>query len=178
MSAGTESYIDVPLTRVVTFDSVLPIFWNIISIIDGQNFTRVEKKSQFARSLIDRQNTPIRYYLAAATVLYAAYRFGVKELVSRGGKADSKSRGIYDLRDDLITIGATQEGINLYKNNQSTYREHAVPCDAISREALQIFAEKLEGKPMGKDDFEAVLDVAQMIKDNLCIVMCSKKKPI
>lgn len=171
---GTNSFLDVPLTNSTTFDQALDFFWTIASIIDDQPFARTERRSQSARSLIDRKNTPIRYYLAAATVLYAAYRFGVKELVSRGGRADSKSKGIYDLRDDLITIGATQEGIDLYKNGQSTYREHAVPCDAISREALNMYAEKLQGKPMGKDDFDAVMEVANMIKDNLCIVLCSK----
>lgn len=153
------------------YNQAMSIFWKIFSIIESENIsspgTRV---GSGARSMIVKKNTPLRYYMGAATILYAAYRFRLPNLVARGGKGDDSSAGIYDIRDDLITIGITSAAAEAMKKGENTYREHAVPGDQISKAGLEMYEKLLSGKPMSENDFKAVIEVAQMIKNNLSIV--------
>jgi hypothetical protein len=169
--AGSD-YLDVKFAPA-NYDQAMNIFWKIVSIIESENISApgTREAGTGAKSLITRPNTPLRYYMGAATILYAAYRFRLPNLIARGGKGDDTSTGIYDVRDDLITIGITNAGRQAQINGESIYREHAVPGDAISKAGLQMYNEMLSGKPMSENDIKAVAKVAQMIKDNLCIVI-------
>lgn len=165
-----STYLDVKFAPA-DYTQAMTIFWKIVSIIDSQNISAPGTRDSGAKSLITRPNTPLRYYMGAATILYSAYRFRLPNLIARGGKGDDSSTGIYDVRDDLITIGITNAGRQAQINGESIYREHAVPGDAISKAGLQMYNEMLSGKPMSENDVNAVAKVAQMMKDNLCIVI-------
>jgi hypothetical protein len=171
-----STYLDVKFAPA-DYTQAMNIFWKIVSIIESENISAPGTRSGTgARSLITKPNTPLRYYMGAATILYSAYRFRLPNLISRGGRGDDTSTGIYDVRDDLITIGITKAGREAQMNGESIYREHAVPGDAISKAGLQMYNDMLSGKPMSENDIKAVAKVAQMMKDNLCIVITTPEE--
>ena len=171
-----NSYYDVTSKTKLGYNQAIDYFWKIVNIFEALSFTKGKSNRRSgARGSITRPNTPVRYYMASAGVLYIAQRFGLPSLVSRGGKGDSSSAGIYDVRDDLITIGITSAGLAAHNEGKPTYREHAVPCDAISKIAIEMYNENL-GKQMGPDDINVIVEVANMIKKNLCIVICTKEE--
>ena len=71
------------------------------------------------------------------------------------------NRDIMDLIDGNITIAQSIA----YKNGGSKYREHAVPCDLLYREAVVMYE---EGKPL--------YEIAAMFKNNLAIVLITPEE--
>jgi hypothetical protein len=93
-------------------------------------------------------------------------QIGVKRslgnLIARG------TAELYDIADNMITIGATAEAFELLNaGDKKPYREHAVPCEMIVKKAVKMY----------QDDRASVVDVAKMIRRNLTIVLMSDVRP-
>lgn len=144
-------------------------------------------KSRNAGSLINRNITQSNYYIGVATMIYVAVRFGLKNIVPRGGK-DGSSQGTFDLNDHGITVGISAAAKKMVDENQKPYREHAVPCDFIIKKAIQMIKEETpkslepgsgSGKIMDPHQLinvDLIGRVAKMIKRDLVIVLITQEE--
>jgi len=139
----------------VNFDGdILENFWIIVGIIEGIE-TIVRKVRGQAIKPIPREVSERNVFEKIAK------RF--KNLIDNEdgfGLENARSLLESDSIDHLITIG---ESVNRTKEN--TYREHIVPCIMIYNQAVTMTMEK-----------RPVTEIAQMIKNNLAIVLITKEE--
>ena len=139
----------------IHFDGdVLENFWVIVGIIESIE-TIVRKVRGQAIKPIPREVSERNIFEKIAKrfkyFLEAEDGFGLE---------NTRSLLEGDSIDHLITIG---ESVNRTKEN--TYREHIVPCIMIYNEAMTMTMEK-----------RSVTEVAQMIKNNLAIVLITNEE--
>lgn len=138
-------------------------------------------RSKNAGSLINRNVTQTNYYIGVATMIYVAVRFGLKNIIPRGGK-DGTSTGTFDLNDKGITVGISAAGRELVDAGKRPYREHAVPCDFIIKKAIEMIKSSRSNNnnsvtdPTKLIDTSLIGEVAKMIKRNLVIVLISPEE--
>jgi hypothetical protein len=136
-------------------------------------------RSKNAGSLINRNVTQTNYYIGVATMIYVATRFGLKNIIPRGGK-DGTSTGTFDLNDSGITVGISPAGQELVDAGKRPYREHAVPSDFIIKKAIEMIkASKSDNNttdPSKLVNTDLIGKVAKMIKRNLVIVLISPEE--
>jgi len=139
----------------VNFDGdILENFWIIVGIIEGIE-TIVRKVRGQAIKPIPREVSERNVFEKIAK------RF--KNLIDNEdgfGLENARSLLESDSIDHLITIG---ESVNRTKEN--TYREHIIPCIMIYNQAVTMTMEK-----------RPVTEIAQMIKNNLAIVLITKEE--
>jgi hypothetical protein len=164
-----------------TSEKLIDIFWKIVDAVDslGVTFTST---SRGAGSKISTPRTNDNYYLGLASMIYIGNKFGLKELVPRGGKIGKDSMGAFDLYDDKIIVGYTAEGKDAmmrYSDDQKPndddrrWREHAVPCDYIVSLAIDMYQ---KSKSTEYIDQKTIYKVAKMIKRNLFIIVTKQSE--
>lgn len=139
----------------VNFDGdVLENFWIIVGIIEGIE-TIVKKVRGQAIKPIPREVSERNIFEKIAK----RFKYFIE---SEDGFGLENTRALLegDSIDHLITIG---ESVNRTKEN--TYREHIVPCIMIYNEAITMTMDK-----------RPVAEVAQMIKNNLAIVLITNEE--
>lgn len=139
----------------INFDGdVLENFWIIVGIIEGIE-TIVRKVRGQAIKPIAREVSERNIFEKIAK----RFKYFID---SEDGFGLENTRALLegDSIDHLITIG---ESVNRSKDN--TYREHIVPCILIYNQAVTMTMEK-----------RPVTEIAQMIKNNLAIVLITNEE--
>lgn len=177
-------YFDEPLTAE-SIEKMLDVTKKVESTINSDEKLSGSMNSRGAGKKISRNMSNFNYYVGVASIIYIATRFGLSDIVPRGGKIDPKKSGMFDINDETITVGMSEKYAEAKKNGTleqiGTWREHVVPCDLIVQEAIRMCG---ESKPLdlSKDvtnpnqliDMKTIVDVARMIQDNLMIVDITK----
>lgn len=139
----------------INFDGdILENFWILVGIIEGIE-TIVRKVRGQAIKPIPREVSERNIFEKIAK----RFRFLIDN-EDGFGLENARSLLESDSIDHLITIG---ESVNRTKEN--TYREHIVPCILIYNQAVTMTVEK-----------RPVTEVAQMIKNNLAIVLITNEE--
>lgn len=139
----------------INFDGdILENFWIIIGIIEGIE-TIVRKVRGQAIKPIPREISERNIFEKIAK----RFRFLIDN-EDGFGLENARSLLDSDSIDHLITIG---ESVSRTKEN--TYREHIVPCILIYNQAVTMTMEK-----------RPVTEIAQMIKNNLAIVLITNEE--
>lgn len=139
----------------INFDGdILENFWIIIGIIEGIE-TIVRKVRGQAIKPIPREISERNIFEKIAK----RFRFLIDN-EDGFGLENARSLLESDSIDHLITIG---ESVSRTKEN--TYREHIVPCILIYNQAVTMTMEK-----------RPVTEIAQMIKNNLAIVLITNEE--
>lgn len=160
MDSGTPS---LPLEGDV--DSRMQTFFKTVPYIENMgNISIYKGRSSSSKELVTRINTPIRYYIGAASMIYIATRFGMRNLL---GRDDSEDAGTFDIKREQLTVGITDAGMADYISGKNPYYEHAVPVNVIKKAAIEM-AKSDKSKDIFNKDL--VLKIALMIKRNLIIV--------
>ena len=139
----------------INFDGdILENFWIIVGIIEGIE-TIVRKVRGQAIKPIPREISERNIFEKIAK----RFKYFID---SEDGFGLENTRALLegDSIDHLITIG---ESVNRTKEN--TYREHIVPCILIYNQAVTMTMEK-----------RSVTEIAQMIKNNLAIVLITNEE--
>ena len=139
----------------INFDGdILENFWIIVGIIEGIE-TIVRKVRGQAIKPIPREISERNIFEKIAK----RFKYFID---SEDGFGLENTRALLegDSIDHLITIG---ESVNRTKEN--TYREHIVPCILIYNQAVIMTMEK-----------RSVTEIAQMIKNNLAIVLITNEE--
>jgi hypothetical protein len=142
---------------------------------DGLEFDSIDLLLETSRSVTPRTKLPTSYYLAAASNLWVAVRFGMGNRLSRGG---GDSGAIFDW---FMNNTAKNAGIvvGISKNSRDTgeeYREHIVPCKLIVDRAIDIYQDGATPGELQDDkiEFNKIRQVAKLIRDNLFVVKITK----
>lgn len=139
----------------INFDGdILENFWIIVGIIEGID-TIVKKVRGQAIKPIPREVSERNIFEKIAK----RFKYFI-EAEDGFGLENTRALLEGDSIDHLITIG---ESVNRTKEN--TYREHIVPCIMIYNQAITMTIEKC-----------SVTEVAQMIKNNLAIVLITNEE--
>lgn len=96
------------------------------------------------------------YFLKTAKVIELAVSIEHWDLLERGGLG-------FDAHDGLITIGSSKAVLDNPESPQ--WREHLVPCVMIKDRAVELF-----------QNGASVTEVAQMLKENLAIVIITQEE--
>lgn len=144
-----KDFINVP------FDGdVLETFWELVGIIESIE-TIVKKVRGVAIKPIPREVSERNIFEKIAKTL----KFHID--IEHGFGLDNPRASLEsDSIDHLITIG---ESVNRTKTN--TYREHIVPCVMIYNQAIKMIQDNC-----------SIAEVAQMLKQNLAIVLITNEE--
>jgi len=173
-----ELVIQIPPGARGNTNELLKFFWTIVDNVEemGPDFTRRRSSGGPSRTQrsVTRKATPFRYYLGVATLIYVGTRFGIPNILPRGG--GSKPKTTFDINDNLIAQGYSEGAAELMKvgrgewskeNQQGVWREHAVPCDLIINKGVEMVKQNKSGILI---DQNLIMKIAEMIRRNLIIV--------
>lgn len=167
---GERNFVGI-IPSTSDFNQSLSEFWKLTDIIEemGSDFHSSRKGS--TKGKIKTPQTPFKYYIGAASLIFVATRFSLPHLLPRGGKEDGS--GTFDIKDSLITVGYTEGAKSLMEIGEKPYREHAVPCKVIIDVAIDMYQDKnaFSGSTI---DFSKIAEVAKMIQRNLVIILTDK----
>jgi hypothetical protein len=152
-------------------DARLQEFFNVVPHVESMGNVSV-RSSGSSKELVTRRNTPFRYYVGAAILIYTATRFGMPNLLGRNSSGGNEDSGTFDIKKELLTIGVTDAGMLDYNSNITPYYEHAVPVNVIKKTAIQMI-KKYHSEQKDKRSIlpvELILRIAYMIRRNLIIV--------
>lgn len=144
----------------------------------------INQASDRVKTLVKNDLTEENYYIGIANVIYNAVKFGIRDFLPQRGK---ERDNIFDLDNKGITVGYTERARDLIDNptGDTPYREHLVPVDQIIRSAIQMFNNANVGvdiknitnaEEIMKVDHKLIMDVADMIKRNLMIVLTDYRR--
>lgn len=172
ITGKTNADLSIKLNNDADVKKDLEQYWNLVDTVEemGSDFATVSRGSG-AGKLINQAMSNSDYYMGAAAIIYVAVKFGLRHLVSRGGK--NGGSGTFDINDRLLVAGQTRAAHDISHDIQegTLYREHAVPSNVIVKEAIKMFQAR-----GGELTSANLADVAEMIRRNLIIVICSTEQ--
>jgi len=130
-------------------DELLVVATEVKNFILAEGLTRQGRRTK-------RQTTDEGYFEGVATVIKAAADTGFWHVLDRGALG-------FDAHDGLITLG--KSAAVLANPTAPQWREHIVPCTMIIERAVELF-----------EDGATIPTVAQMVKENLAIVVLTAEE--
>ncbi|MDC0008783.1 hypothetical protein OAE73_00280 [bacterium] len=147
-SKENPTFVDTPLTKKTTSKETFEKFIKCIEDLDTTEIQTATNKGKIERA---NYNEVSPYTQLAKRVKFAVDTQDPGVL----------NRDIMDLIDGNITIAQSIA----YKNGGKKYREHAVPCDLLYREAVVMYEEGAK-----------LYEIAAMFKNNLAIVLITPEE--
>jgi len=178
-ASNREISVPIPDNKKKSIESSLEYYWRVVQEIEdiGPDFKNPASSGGRGAGAKVTKGNSLEYYEFLAQNIINAWIKGQGWALSRGG---GNSVGGYDQSDNQIEVGITRGGYNQWKETGRSYREHAVPCDAINNYALEMcdnVGDKLKNPRANSELYwNTVEEIAKMIFRNLVIVYCSDEE--